>query len=160
VSKIRFYHDKDNWMTKENTIESIKKAREAHILQMDKIAAIINGENIDNPTAVSKKDCDFGHWIYDDSNHVKRLIGSQFYEKLDRQHEQWHFEYFKIYEIFVTGNKKGLLSKLLGRSGIDTLELDKAKLYYSELKATTEELLKVLAAAERRLGALSEAKFN
>ena len=147
-------------MTKENTIESIKKAREAHILQMDKIAAIINGENIDNPTAVSKKDCDFGHWIYDDSNHVKRLIGSQFYEKLDRQHEQWHIEYLRIYEIFFRGNKKGFLSKLLGGNSVDTLELDKAKLYYSELKATTEELLKVLAAAERRLGALSEAKFD
>jgi len=147
-------------MTKEKTIESIQKAREAHMLQMNKIASIIKGENVDNPTAVSKNDCDFGHWIYDDSNQMKRLIGSQFYEKLDKQHNQWHTEYLRIYEIFFAGNKKGLLSKLLGRKSVDTLALDKAKLYHSELKVTTEELLKVLAAAERRLGALSESKFN
>ena len=147
-------------MTKAQTLESVKKAREAHLLQMDKIEAVIEGKKIENPTAVSKKECDFGHWIYDESNNVKGLIGIQFYEKLDAKHEQWHMEYFKIYNIFFKEKKKGLFSKLLGRNSVDPLELDKAKLYYSELKATTEELLKVLGSAERRLEALSESKFR
>ena len=147
-------------MTKEQTLESVKKAREAHLLQMDKIEAIIEGEKVENPTAVSKKECDFGRWIYDDTNHLKELIGRQFYEKLDAKHEQWHMEYTRIYNIFFKENKKGLFSKLFGNSNVDSLELDKAKLYYSELKTTTQELLKVLASVERRLEALNEAKFK
>jgi hypothetical protein len=39
------------------------------------------------------------------------------------------------------------------------LELDRAKLYYSELEETTEELLKALGSSERRIGALKESKF-
>jgi hypothetical protein len=148
-------------MNKEQTLESVKKAREAHLLQMDKINALINGEKIENPTAVSKKECYFGHWIYDENSNVKGLIGSQFYEKLDQKHEQWHIEYLKIYNIFFKeSNKKGLFSKLLGKKSVDPLELDKAKLYYTELKETTEELLKVLASAQRRLEALPETKFH
>ncbi|QOP45037.1 CZB domain-containing protein [Sulfurimonas paralvinellae] len=148
-------------MNKEQTLESVKKAREAHLLQMDKINAIINEEKVDNPTAVSKKECDFGRWIYDENSNVKQLIGSQFYEKLDNKHEQWHTEYFKIYSIFFNPKKKkGFLSKVLGSSGVDPLEKDKAKLYYTELKQTTEELLKALASAERRLEALPESKFK
>jgi hypothetical protein len=148
-------------MTKEETVEAIKKAREAHILQMDKIEAAIKGEKIENPTAVSKEECDFGHWIYDDANRVKELIGSQFYEKIDVKHEQWHMEYFRIYNIFFNDkNKKGFFSKLLGAKSVDALELDKAKLYYVEIKETTEALLQALASAQRRLEALPESKFN
>ncbi len=147
-------------MTKAQTLESVQKAREAHLSQMDKIKTVLEGGKVENPTAVSKKECDFGQWIYDDSNHVRELIGIQFYEKLDAKHEQWHMEYLKIYNIFFKEKKKGLFSKLLGGSGIDPLELDKAKLYYTELKATTQELLKVLASVERRLEALNEAKFK
>ena len=147
-------------MTKAQILESVKKAREAHLLQMDKIEAAIEGKAIKNPTAVSKKECDFGHWIYDESNKIKELIGVQFYEKLDAKHEQWHTEYLKIYNIFFKEKKKGLFSKLMGSSGIEPLELDKEKLYYTELKTTTQELLKALASAERRLEALSESKFK
>ena len=147
-------------MTKEQTLESVQKARKAHLLQMDKIEAIIEGRKVENPTAVSKKECDFGLWIYDDTNHVKELIGQQFYEKLDEKHEQWHNEYLKIYNIFFKENKKGFFSKLFGNSNIDPLELDKAKLYYVELKVITQELLKVLASVQRRLEALSESKFK
>ncbi len=39
------------------------------------------------------------------------------------------------------------------------MELDKAKLYYSELEVTTQELLKVLGSSERRISALPESKF-
>jgi len=147
-------------MTKEQTIESVKKARIAHIRQMDKIAAVMKGEEIDNPTPVSKTECDFGHWLYGENNHVKKLIGSQFYEKLDLQHERWHSEYLRIYNIFFTQKKKGLFSKFFKRNSIDPLELDKAKLYYAELQETTEALLQALGAAERRLEALSETKFS
>jgi hypothetical protein len=147
-------------MTKEQTIASIKKAREAHELQMDKIQAIISGKEVENPTAVEKTKCEFGQWLYADENHVKEIIGHQFYENLDLKHEKWHIEYIRIFNIFFKEKNKGFFSKLLGLKNIDPLELDKAKLYHAELQETTKELLKALGSAERRISALNESKFR
>jgi len=49
---------------------------------------------------------------------------------------------------------------MIGSSSISDMDLDKAKLYYSELEITTQELLKALGSAERRMSALPESKFN
>jgi len=148
-------------MTKEQTIASIQKAREAHELQMDKIEAIISGKEVKNPTAVEKTKCEFGQWLYTEDNRVKEIIGRQFYENLDAKHEKWHIEYVRIFNIFFKDKKKkGFFSKLLGVKNVDPLEFDKAKLYYAELQETTKELLKALGSAERRISALNESKFH
>jgi hypothetical protein len=148
-------------MTKNETIEAIKRAQEMHELQMQKITDAMDGEDIDNPTAVNKMACDFGKWLYDEDNHMKKIIGSQFYTTLDKEHEKWHNEYAKIYKIlFASKSKKGLFSKLLGKSKIDAMELDKLKLYYAELQVTTNALLKALASAQRRVSALPDSKYD
>jgi len=148
-------------MTKEQTLAAIKKAKEAHEMQMQKIEAAIEGKEITDPTTIEKTKCDFGKWLYNPENHMKEIIGSQFYTNIDFEHEKWHREYAKIYKIlFKDQKKKGLFSKLLGKSSIDPLEIDKVKLYYAELKETTEQLLKALASAERRVSALQETKFH
>jgi hypothetical protein len=148
-------------MTKSETQEAIKKAKEAHELQMQKIEAAINGKEIDNPTAINKTECDFGNWLYDDKDNIQEIIGTQFFKTLDIEHEKWHVEYTKIYHILFSGNnKKGLLSRLLGKKSIDPMELDKVKLYYRDLQETTSRLLKILASSERRISALPESKFH
>jgi hypothetical protein len=48
----------------------------------------------------------------------------------------------------------------MGTPKIDEMELDKVKLYFSELKVTTKELLKILGSSERRISALPESKFS
>jgi hypothetical protein len=148
-------------MTKNETLEAIKKAREAHELQMEKIAAAMEGKTISNPTAVQKTECAFGKWLYDEENRMKLIIGSQFFAALDLEHEKWHTEYKKIHSIlFNEKQKKGLFSRMLGKSNIEPLEMDKVKLYYKDLQDTTERLLKALGSAERRVNALSETKFR
>jgi len=148
-------------MTKTETQEAIKQAKEAHELQMQKIEAAINGKEIDNPTAINKTECDFGKWLYDDKNKMKEIIGSQFFTTLDIEHEKWHKEYTKIYHIlFRDTPKKGLFSRMLGKNSIEPMELDKVKLYYVDLQETTTRLLKVLASSERRVAALPESKFR
>jgi len=148
-------------MTKEDALTAVKKAREAHELQMEKIDAALNGKEIANPTAVEKTKCEFGKWLYDPKNHIQEIIGSQFYENLDVEHEQWHREYLRIFNILFKNTKKqGLFSKILGKSAVDPLEVDKAKLYYAELQETTSRLLKALGSAERRISALQETKFH
>jgi hypothetical protein len=148
-------------MTKSETLEAIKKAKEAHELQMQKIKTAIDGKEVDNPTALKKTECTFGQWLYNDDSQIKEIIGEQFYSILDGEHSKWHAEYRKIHEIlFSDTKKKGLFSGLLKKKSIDPMELDKVKLYYMELEDTTASLLQILASCKRRVSALPTSKFE
>jgi len=146
-------------MNKTKTLESIQNARKAHEAQMTKIKAAIDGNKVDNPTAVVKTECVFGMWLYDDENHLRDILGSLFYDNIEILHAKWHVEYLRLFNIFFKDQKTGFLSKILGSSKVSEMELDKAKLYYSELEVTTKELLKALGSSQRRIAALPESKF-
>jgi len=147
-------------MNKENALNAIHEAKKAHELQMEKIEATINGKDIQNPTAVVRTECSFGRWLYDENNHIKEILGLQFFTNLEVAHTKWHNEYMKIYDIFFEGRKKAFFSDKLKPKKVSEMDLDKAKLYYVELKETTDELLRAIASSERRLSALSESKFH
>ncbi len=148
-------------MTKSQTIEAIEKARLSHIGQMQKIELMLKGVSVDNPTTVSKMKCEFGKWLYGRDEHfIKNLLGLQFYEELDREHEAWHIEYAKIYELLFAKKKEGFFAKIFQKNTLDTLSLDKAKAYYVELTVNTERLLKLLEKSKRRMMAINESKFH
>jgi|GEM_PF-1482608 hypothetical protein len=148
-------------MDKTKTLESLQNARKAHLSQMAKIEAAMSDHDVDNPTAVAKTKCEFGQWLYAEENHVKEILGAQFYENIETLHGQWHAEYIRIFDIFFKDNKKkGFFSKIIGGHKHDEMEIDKAKLYYSELQVTTNALLKALDSSERRVSALNESKFH
>ena len=147
-------------MDKNATLESIQKARAAHESQMKKIEALLNGEKVNNPTAVLKTECSFGRWLYDKDSNLERVLGALFYNNIETIHARWHSEYSRLFNVFfIKAEKKSFFSKLMGSSKADGMDIDKGKLYYSELKSTTKELLKVLAVCERRIQALNESKF-
>jgi len=147
-------------MNKEKTLESIQNAIKVHETQMDKIMAAIEGKDVKDPIAVDKADCEFGKWLYGPDNQLRSVLGSFFYDQIEVLHIRWHSEYAKIFAILFKTQKKGFFSKIMGSSKIDEMELDKVKLYFSELKITTKELLKVLGSSERRISALPESKFS
>jgi len=148
-------------MDRNQTLEAIEKARNSHQSQMSKIEKLIEGEDVETPTAVAKTQCAFGKWLYAKENHLEDILGSLFFTNLEKQHAQWHSEYVRVHEIFFNENrKKGFFSALLGTNKIDDLEIDKAKLYYKELQDTTNELLHTLASCERRVSAMSDSKFE
>ena len=146
-------------MNKEESLQAIRDARDAHLSQIKKIEALLNGEELNEPTVVSHKKCAFGSWLYSRDNHVEDILGAQFYDNIELMHTKWHGEYSRIFDIFFVNRKTGFFAKVLGFSRIDEKELDRAKLYYSELKSTTETLLGTLASCERRIQALNESKF-
>ncbi|WP_294965308.1 CZB domain-containing protein [Sulfurimonas sp.] len=146
-------------MDKTQTIESIRNARRAHEAQMSRIESAIQGCKVDNPTTVSKTECIFGLWLYDEKNHLRDIVGSFFYDNIEVLHSQWHHEYFRLFEILFKEEKKGFLSNMIGSNKLSEMQRDKAKLYYSELEVTTQKLLKVLGSAQRRICALQESKF-
>jgi len=147
-------------MTKSQSIEAIDNARLAHIQQMDKIEAILHGQNVDNPTSVSKMKCDFGQWLYGKENEsIQSILGAQFYEQLDVMHERWHSEYAKIYDILFKEKKQGLFSKMFNKNKIDSLTVDRVTIYYVELQETTKQLLHILDKSKRRMEAINESKY-
>ncbi len=147
-------------MNKQETINAIEHAREAHIKQMAKVESLIEGKHVDNLTSVSKMKCEFGQWLYGDKERVKNILGVQFYENLDMIHEAWHIQYAKIHAIFMHEKDEGFFSKFFGIHKINDLELERSKVYYKELEHITKDLLRVLDASQRRVQALSVSKFH
>ena len=147
-------------MNKEETLNAIEHAREAHMEQMDKIKFLIEGKDVDNLTPISKVKCQFGQWLYSDTEKMKRILGVQFYENLDTIHEAWHTQYAKIHAIFVSEEGKGFFSKIFGTHKVNALEQEKAKVYYKDLEQATKNLLRALDASQRRVQALSPSKFH
>lgn len=147
-------------MTKFQTLEAIERAKLAHIEQMEKIDLMLRGVSVENPTSISKVECDFGQWLYGDNTEpLKHLLGVQFYNELDREHEEWHVEYTKIYDLLLQKQSRGFFAKIFHTSSVDPLVLDKAKTYYVELEKITEKLLHSLEKSERRLAAINTSKF-
>ncbi len=153
------FYDKDMDMDKSKTLEAMQNAKKSHEAQMAKIEDALLGVKVDNPTAVSKTKCAFGLWLYKEENHVKEILGSQFFNTIDLYHTKWHSEYLKLFNILFKNEKKSFFSKIMGSSKLEGMELDKAKLYYIELQVTTNELLKILGVSQRRLEAMNESKF-
>ena len=147
-------------MDKKTTLAAIEKAKLSHEAQMAKIETLLDGLDVKNPTALAKTDCTFGKWLYADENHLEEILGTQFFLKLETQHEEWHIQYAKIYNIFFKDKKSGFFSGLLGMNKVDDLLVDKAKMYFRELQPLSETLIQTLDASHRRATAMSDAKFH
>ncbi len=148
-------------MDKTKTLESVINAKKIHELQMQKINTAIEGGVVSNPTSTSHTDCEFGQWLYHEDSNLRKILGALFYDKLELLHIQWHKEYAKVFEIlFNKEEKKGFFSKFAKDVKISEMDMDRVKIYYSELATTTKELLQTIDASYRRLRALQESKFE
>jgi len=147
-------------MEKQLILEAIENAKTLHLQQMHKIENLIKGKEVEDPTPIAKTECLFGKFLYDDQNELYQMLGEQFFHKLDILHEQWHKQYFKIYNIYFNKSGGGFISKLFGSKKIDPLDADKAKLYFVELREITDELIHAIDVSKRRLTALSASKFH
>lgn len=148
-------------MNKQDMLDAIEVARKLHKKEMTKIEALIKGQEIETPTALGKMECACGQLFYSNADMMKKILGLQLYEKLDKTHENWHKDYSRIYEIYENQKKRksGFLSKLMSKE-MDPLELDKLRLYHKELMEITEELLRQADLAVRRITALPDSKFQ
>jgi len=147
-------------MTKLHIIHAIESAESYHEEQLQKVAKLLDGQKVDNPTPANKEECNFGKWLYGDATKIQNLLGLQFYDNIELMHGFWHREYQKIYEIFYDVDKNAILTFLFGnRKDVDEAMLQKAKEYYKELQAITENLLKALYVSKKRVLALSESFF-
>ena len=148
-------------MTKKQVIQAIEHAQEYHLAQMEKVAQLVRGEKVKNPTPRMKDECEFGQWIYGDASHTKTLLGIQFYKSMEVIHEFWHLTYEKIYDIYYIEDKEGLFTKFLPlRRKLPQEEYELVQKYYHDLEQATEDLLEALTASKRRILALKERVFT
>jgi len=148
-------------MNKSQMLDAIQNAKMLHIEQMKKIKDVIDGKSVTDPTPLSKTECECGIWFYNNEEVMKNILGAQLFERLDKNHENWHKDYLDIYNIFFKEEiKVSLFSKVLGKGKFDAMTIDKAKLYFAQLQKSTEELLKVSESALRRVAALQDTKFK
>ncbi len=147
-------------MTKQQILDAIENTKHIHLEQMQKIESALNGKSIEKPTALGKMECECGEWLYANKQEMIAILGMQFFERLDKQHETWHLDYVSIYNLLFLEKKKGLFSKVLSSINKDSMKIDKAKFYYVQLKKDTDELLNTADAAFRRVTALSNTKFK
>ncbi len=147
-------------MNKEEMTEALERAKRVHMHQMQKISSLLKGEVVENPTPVNKTECEYGKWFYGNKEQLVYILGIQLYERIDVLHEQWHYGYLRIHDLFFKESKKGLFTKLLKPSKVSGLDIDKGKLYYVELQEVTKALLNTTDAAIRRVSALNESKFK
>ena len=146
-------------MNKQYMISALENARKSHKLQMRTIGSMIKGKEVTEKLEVDKHKCEFGKWLYDEDNHIKHILGSQFYTKLDEEHTRWHSECHKISDILSVKEKQGIISKLIGSNKEEQMKREKAGIYHEQIKIKTEELLKVLTSSQRRLEAMHDDKF-
>ncbi len=142
-------------MDKQQTLLSLEKSRRNLEFNLQTIKSLIDGKEVANIPSTNKHECMFGVWLYSKDNNLKNLLGGIFFRDLDVYYTQWYDEYTKIYilmfgEVFNTDKKKK----------ITQMDIDKSKLYFSELSQTTDKLLRALNSSKRRLEALAEEKFK
>lgn len=51
-------------MTRSEMIAAIENAKSIHQAQMHKIELVIAGDEVENPTAITKTDCECGIWFF------------------------------------------------------------------------------------------------
>jgi len=148
-------------MTKADIIKAIEVLEIYHKEQLSKIAQLIDGYKVKNLTPLNKEECEFGRWLYGEGKSIESLLGLQFYNNIELMHSFWHDEYKKIYEIFYDTKKNTLLKFCFGcrKKSISGEMSKKAKEYFRELQAITQNLLKALTVSKTRLLALNESAF-
>jgi len=149
-------------MEKSEVLASIRGARRAHILWVDRAKALVHGLEIKKEQIpISVTECDFGKWFYCDGQILLSLFTERAVKKLDNKHKELHDIYMKIFKIYFPVVKYSLFAKLLKRKKrISANDEYNALLYVGDLEKVSDELISYLNIIEKKLNTISEEKFR
>jgi hypothetical protein len=149
-------------MKKEEVVQQIQSAIKAHETQLQISRFMAYGMEIKDGSeaALDGHACQFGQWFYKNMRWLERFFGDTTIQEIEKLHALWHNENQKIYDLYYKKNKKGLLGKLFGSSGIEDGDLDRAKAYYADLKKISDELIKRMKTLLVRAQSRSESDYE
>ena len=149
-------------MEKSEVLGSIRGARRAHIMWVDRTKALVHGLDIKKdkiPIAVTE--CDFGKWFYCDGQILLSLFTERAVKKLDNKHKELHDVYMKIFKIYFPVARRSIFAKFLKRRRKITANDEyNALIYLSDLEKVSDDLISYLNIIEKKLNTISEEKFR
>jgi len=148
-------------LEKSDVLRSIRSARRAHIIWVDRAKALVNGLPIrKEQIPLEITECDFGKWFYCDGQILLSLFTERAVKKLENKHKELHDIYMKIFKIYFPVTKRSLLAKLLKRKKkITPNEEYNALVYLRNLEEVSEDLVSYLNIIEKKMNRLEKAKF-
>ena len=154
--------EKGNMLEKSDILRSIRSARRAHIIWVDRAKALVNGLPIrKEQIPLEITECDFGKWFYCDGQILLSLFTERAVKKLENKHKELHDVYMKIFKIYFPVTKRSLFSKLLQRKKkITPNEEYNALVYLRSLEDISEELVSYLNIIEKKMNRVDAERFR
>jgi hypothetical protein len=149
-------------MEKSEVLASIRGARRAHIMWVDRAKALVHGLEIKKEQIpISVTECDFGKWFYCDGQILLSLFTERAVKKLDNKHKELHDVYLKIFKIYFPVTRRSLFAKLLKRKKKITANDEyNSLIYLNDLEKISDDLISYLNIIEKKLNTISEEKFR
>jgi len=147
-------------MNKEEVLSHLRVAKAAHISWVQRAKLLIEGFTINETSIpVNSTECQFGQWFYSEGQKLNDIRNNPIssMQEIESLHFKLHDVYLNIYKIYYDLEKKSFLSKVFGKKK-KVSEEDKlrAKEYYKEMDAISQELVKALNIMERRIGVVND----
>jgi len=147
---------------KSEVLTSIRGARRAHIMWVDRAKALVHGLEIKKEQIpIEVTGCDFGKWFYCDGQILLSLFTERAVKKLDNKHKELHDVYMKIFKIYFPVIRRSIFAKFLKRKKKITANDEyNALIYLADLEKISDELISYLNIIEKKLNSISEEKFR
>lgn len=165
-------------MTREELLESLSEAKNAHLANMRKINNIIRNRSfINRPPELEATECGFGSWLHS-TEELEKIIGSIFYGDLTTTHKKWHEIYLDIYNSYLDNKKLTDILTKIDESDkekeieklnvkmtkikfkLSALDEERIKTLYSDLDKVSTQLKTIIDSCERKIKATSSSMFS
>ena len=146
-------------MKRNQIIQAIDEAKLAHENQMNNTRALLKWGDLTRMTALKKSNCRFNSWLDGAVFDVKKVLGEQFYIRLDMDQDEWHRDYVELYKIYSQRPKKGFFTKFFKGDELSPIEIKMLEFYKERLKTASNKLMNSVESAKRRVYAMPESRF-
>ncbi len=143
--------------TKNDCLSNLAKIQKEHDSYVTSLDILLKSDETITNKQQDVTNCSFSQWVRD-NEFVRQYLGLQLFDKMVGLHEEWHIHYNKVAAVLFE-EKKGFFGKLLSKDE-SRLKKDRARAYFDDLTKTAEEFNKTIGICQRRIKALSEAKFS
>lgn len=138
--------------SKEKNIDSLYKARTAHMQWLNYIKLLVSGLKLNSePPSPLLQDSKLGNWFYNEALHFAQFNSKQALDDMEVVMEALYNKYSKIYAIHFE-HKKNIFGM---KSSPSKNDLELASRYYQDIVLLSDKLKKILHTVERQMFALS-----
>lgn len=149
-------------MDKADVLKSIRSARRAHVMWVDRARSLVNGLPVkQDQIPIEVTACEFGKWFYCDGQILLTLFSENAVKKLENKHRALHDVYMKIFKIYFDTSNQSFLAKLLKRpKKISDREKSLAMEDLAKLEKISDELVSYLNIIEKKMNRIDQESFD